>query len=426
MKNRLLTLSCWLFICSSLQAQTILHCGTIIDGQSNDITKSASIIVEGDAIVAIERGYVVGNSGDQVIDLKSSTVMPGLMDMHVHITSEVSPTRFADRFRLDPVDHAFESVRYAERTLMAGFTTVRDLGSAFDLAISMRDAINKGYLTGPRIITSGKSLATTGGHADPTNGTNASLVGDPGPKEGVVNSAEDARKAVRQRYKSGADLIKITATGGVLSEASNGSNAQFTEQEIRAIIETARDYDFKVAAHAHGQEGMKRAVIAGITSIEHGTFMDDEVMRLMKKHGTVFVPTILAGKFVAEKAEEDGYFSELIRPKAREIGPQIQDTFAAAYRSGVKIAFGTDTGVSPHGDNWKEFVYMVEAGMPPMEAIQSATMAGAELIGMADKLGSLEVGKIADIVAVGADPLQDISVMEDISFVMKAGKIYKQ
>ena len=354
------------------------------------------------------------------------TCMPGLIDMHVHITSELSPTRFVDRFRLEPADYAFTSVGYANKTLMAGFTTVRDLGSAHNLAISLRNAINRGDIVGPRIYAAGKSLATTGGRADPTNGVNAALRGDPGPAEGVVNSIEDAKKAVRQRYKEGADLIKITATGGVLSQAKSGQNAQFTEKEVKAIIDTARDYGFKVAAHAHGAEGMKRAVRAGIDSIEHGTYMDKETMRLMKKYDTYYVPTIIAGKFVAEKAEIDGYFSELVRPKARAIGPLIQNTFAEAYKAGVKIAFGTDCGVCAHGDNWKEFVYMVEAGMPAMEAIQSATFEAATLLGEIDALGSLEPGKIADLVAVEGDPLEDINAMSKVSFVMKAGEVYKQ
>ncbi|MCB1645097.1 MAG: amidohydrolase family protein [Pseudomonadales bacterium] len=409
----------------SAGAATQIQCERLIDGVSDNVLGPHTISVMDNRITGVSKGIINGDAGDRIVNLSGKTCMPGLMDMHVHITSEVSPTRFAERFRLDPQDQALASVPYALRTLMAGFTTVRDLGSSNNLAISLRNAVNQGSVKGPRIYTAGKSLATTGGHADPTNGVNSELRGDPGPKDGVVNSVEDARKAVRQRYKEGADLIKITATGGVLSQASNGQNAQFTEEELRAIVSIARDYNFKVAAHAHGAEGMKRAIRAGIDSVEHGTFMDDEAMKLMKKHGTTYVPTIIAGKFVAEKASIDGYFSELVRPKAREIGPQIQDTFARAYRSGVKIAFGTDTGVSAHGDNWKEFVYMVEAGMPAMEAIQSATVGGAELLGVSDKLGSLEAGKLADIVAVNGNPVEDISMMGQMKFVMKDGVIYR-
>jgi imidazolonepropionase-like amidohydrolase len=309
---------------------------------------------------------------------------------------------------------------------MAGFTTVRDLGSSHNLSISMRNAVNRGELKGHRIFTAGKSLASTGGHADPTNGRNSSLRGDPGPAMGVVNSVEDAKKAVRQRYKEGADLIKITATGGVLSQASSSQNPQFTDEELEAIIAIAKDYNYKVAAHAHGKEGMDRAIRAGIDSIEHGTYMDMETMRLMKRMGTTYVPTISAGKFVADKAEIDGYFSELVRPKARAIGPLIQNTFAEAYGMGVKIAFGTDCGVCPHGENAKEFVYMVQAGMPAAEAIMSANIAAAELLGKADQLGSIEPGKLADVIAVPGNPTTDIERMLDVTFVMKDGIVYKR
>jgi imidazolonepropionase-like amidohydrolase len=250
-------------------------------------------------------------------------------------------------------------------------------------------------------------------------------MGDPGPESGVVNSVGDARKAVRQRYKDGADFIKITATGGVLSLAKNGQNPQFTQEELEAIIQTASDYGFHVAAHAHGAEGMKRAVIAGVRSIEHGTFMNEEIMSLMKERGTYFVPTISAGKFVALKSEEDGYFPAVVRPKAAEVGPQIAGTFARAYQQGVKIAFGTDAGVSPHGSNATEFVYMVEGGMKEMEAIQSATMTAARLLGIEGSLGSVSEGKLADIIAVNGNPLEDISLLSRVSFVMKDGQIYR-
>ncbi|HIG43985.1 MAG TPA: amidohydrolase family protein [Gammaproteobacteria bacterium] len=412
-----------LLIPSAALAETILHCERLIDGSSDMVHERQSIRIEGTRITSIENGFV---EADLVIDIGDATCMPGLMDMHVHITSELNPKRFENKFKLDPQDSAFASVRYANATLMAGFTTVRDLGSANNLSISMRKAINQGYIVGPRIYTAGTSLATTGGHADPTNGVNSKFRGDPGPKDGVINSVEDARKAVRQRYKEGADLIKITATGGVLSQASSGQNAQFTEEELRAIISIAKDYNFKVAAHAHGTEGMQRAIRAGIDSIEHGTYMDRPTMKLMKKHGTTFVPTIMAGKFVAEKSKIDGYFSDVVRPKAAKIGPLIQNTFAEAYEMGVKIAFGTDTGVSAHGDNWKEFVFMVEAGMPAMEAIQSATSHGAMLLGIEDSLGTLETGKIADIIAVKGDPLADINQMQFVEFVMKEGVVYKR
>lgn len=406
------------------EAATVIHCQRLVDGITDNLLSDQSIRIEGNKIVAVESGFT-GSDTDRIIEPGDATCMPGLMDMHVHITSQLNPKRFENQFRLDPADYAFRSIPYARRTLMAGFTTVRDLGSSDNLAISLRDAIDGGHVVGPRIHAAGKSLATTGGHADPTNGRNAELMGDPGPKEGVVNSVEDAKKAVRQRYKEGADLIKITSTGGVLSQARSGDNPQFTDKELEAIMGISKDYGYKVAAHAHGAAGMKRAIRAGITSIEHGTFMDDEAMALMIEHDTIYVPTIIAGKFVAEKANEEGYFSEVVRPKAREIGPLIQETFAKAYKAGVKIAFGTDSGVSPHGDNWKEFTYMVEAGMPAMEAIQSATSAAAQLLGVEDQLGSLEAGKLADVIAVRGNPLANIDNMEHVVLVMKDGKIYE-
>lgn len=402
--------------------RTVLHCGKLIDVKDKKVLENVSVIVEGNKITEIRNGFVT--EGAKVIDLKGKYVMPGLMDMHVHMESETKKGAVADRFTMNLQDIAFESIKYADATLMAGFTTVRDLGGS-GVNVSLRNAIHKGIVVGPRIFTAGKSIATTGGHADPTNGYRKNLMGDPGPGEGVINGVDDARKSVRQRYKDGSDLIKITATGGVLSQAKDASGAQFTEEEIKTIVETAKDYGFKVAAHAHGAEGMKRAIRAGVTSIEHGTFMDDEAIALFKKHGTWFVPTIIAGKSTADSAKNPGYYSDIVTPKALAVGPKIQATFTRAYKAGVKIAFGTDAGVFMHGKNGKEFFYMVEGGMPAMEAIRSATVSAAELLGMSDALGTIERGKIADIIAVDDDPLKDISVMEKVTFVMKDGVVYK-
>lgn len=399
-----------------------LHCGSLIDTQAGKVLGEHFIQITGNKISEVTTEKPKTNS---LLDLSNKTCLPGLMDMHVHLDGEMSPTAYVEGFTLNPADLAYHAQEYGMRTLLAGFTTVRNPGDSYNVTISLRNAINQGWVDGPRIYSAGKSLASTGGHADPTNGVNAKLMGDPGPKEGVVNSLEDAKKAVRQRYKEGADFIKVTATGGVLSLAKSGQNPQFTVEELKSIIDTAKDYGMHVAAHAHGKEGMLRAIEAGITSIEHGTYMDKEVMRAMKKNGTYYVPTVIAGKFVAEKAEIDGFFPEIVRPKARAVGPLIQNTFGEAYDYGVKIAFGTDSGVSAHGDNGKEFEYMVEAGMPAMAAIQSATVTSAELLGN-NQIGVIAKGTLADIIAVDGNPAEDVKLLQNVSFVMKDGKIYKQ
>jgi imidazolonepropionase-like amidohydrolase len=407
------------------QQRTVIHAGGLIDGESNARRTRVTIIVQNDRITAIQDGFTQPGANDRLIDLSTKTVLPGLIDLHVHLESETSPSSYIDRFTLNEADIAFRASSFARRTLLAGFTTVRDLGGS-GVNISLRNAIRGGLVEGPRIISVGKSLATTGGHADPTNGWRRDIMGDPGPREGVVNGEADARQAVRQRYKDGADHIKITATGGVLSLAASGQNPQFMIDELEAIVETARDYGMHVAAHAHGKEGMLRAVNAGVLTIEHGTYMDEEVMRAMVARGTYYVPTISAGKWVAEKAEVEGYYPAVVRPKAREIGPLIQNTFAVAYRFGVKIAFGTDAGVFPHGINGREFEYMVQAGMPAIEAIRSATVVAATVLGLDGEIGSVAVGKRADIVAVNDDPLQNIATMAAVIFVMRDGVVYKQ
>lgn len=403
--------------------KTIIHCGKLIDVKTKTVLVEQSIIVVGNKITDVVKGYVNASANDKIIDLKNNTVMPGLMDMHVHLEGETSPNQYLDEFTKNDADNAFNSVVYSKKTLLAGFTTVRDLGGS-GVNISLRNAINKGTIMGPRIFTAGKAIGTTGGHADPTNGYRKDLMGDPGPNEGVINGIDDAKKAVRQRYKDGSDLIKITASGGVLSVAKNGQNPQFTEEEIKAIVETAKDYGFKVAAHSHGADAMKRAIKMGVSSIEHGTYMDDEAIALFKQYGTYYVPTITAGKAVGDSAKKTGYYPELVTPKALAVGPLIQSTFAKAYKAGVKIAFGTDAGVYAHGKNWLEFLYMSEVGMPVIETIQSATLNAADLLGVSDILGTIEKGKLADIVAVEGDPTTDVTVMSKVVFVMKDGKVY--
>ncbi|MDX1751940.1 MAG: amidohydrolase family protein [Salinimicrobium sediminis] len=421
-----LTAICLIFTFTAAAQDIYIQSGNLIDTKSGKVLGNHTIIVSGNKIKSVEKGFVQpAKTSDSLIDLRDMYVLPGLTDMHVHLESETNPSKYLERFTNNEADDAFNSVGFAETTLLAGFTTVRDLGGS-GVNIALRNAINKGKVKGPRIFTSGKSLATTGGHADPSNGMNRELAGDPGPKEGVVNSVEDAKKAVRQRYKNGADLIKITATGGVLSVAKSSSNPQFTLEEIKAIVDMAKDYDFHVAAHAHGDEGMQRAIKGGVTTIEHGTLMSEATMDLMKQHGTYLVPTITAGKEVTEKSEIKNYYPELVVPKAREIGPKIQNTFGKAYKRGVKIAFGTDAGVFEHGKNAKEFGYMVEAGMPAMEAIQSATVVPAEILKMENELGQIAPGFFADIIAVKEDPSRNIKTLEEVEFVMKEGKVYKK
>lgn len=405
-------------------AETLIHAGWLIDGRRDTVRERMTVVIDGRRITNVADGYLEPKDGDELISLTDHTLMPGLMDMHTHLTSQHSAKVYSEKFFMSEADYALRSTVYARRTLMAGFTTVRDVGDNGVNTVALRNAIDKGWVVGPRIYTSGKSLATTGGHADPSNGLRGRFQRDLGPEEGVINSADDARKAVRQRYKDGAQLIKLTATGGVLSLAASGENPQFTLEELRAVVQAAKDYNMTVAVHAHGAEGMKRAVLAGVTSIEHGTFMTDEIMELMKERGTFLVPTILAGVWVGEKAKEEGYFPEVVRPKAAAIGPVIRNTFARAHAAGVKIAFGTDSGVSPHGENAKEFELMVAGGMSPMKAIQAATLRAAELIRIDDQLGTVEEGKIADLVAVKGDPLKDIRRMSHVVFVMKEGVVY--
>ncbi len=407
---------------SAAGEMTVLNCARLIDTATGEIRENQQIIVENDRVRDIGP-WRPSRQGSDTIAL--DTCLPGLMDMHVHLRHENTRDHYIKQFVRNEADSALRAAYFARITLDAGFTTVRDLGDGSFETVALRNAINEGYAVGPRIFAVGKSVATTGGHADPTNGYRRNLMGDPGPAEGVINSPDEAREAVRYRYKVGADAIKITATGGVLSLAKSGQNPQFTQEELNALVETASEYGMHVAAHAHGTEGMRRAVLAGVRSIEHGTFMDESVMSLMIDKDTFWVPTLLAGKFVGEKAQEEGYFPDVVRPKAAAIGPKINETFEQAYKAGVKIAFGTDSGVSPHGDNAQEFELMVKLGMAPMEAIQAATITAAELLEASHELGRIAPGYYADIVALDGNPLDDISLLQDIGFVMKGGVVYK-
>ena len=404
----------------------VLHCGHLFDSTSGTLKGETSVTVQGERITAVQPGRAPVPPGAVSVELGGATCLPGLIDSHVHLTSQFSATSYSDQFRMNPADYAIRGTAYARRTLLAGFTTVRNLGDSANESIALRNAIKAGIVDGPRILTAGKAIGSTGGHADGSDGYRADLMGDPGPADGIINSPEDAWKAIRQHYKDGVDLIKIMPSGGVLDESASADNAQLTEEELRALVTAAKDYGYPVAAHAHGTEAIRRAVLAGVDSIEHGTYMDDADMKLMKQRGTWYVPTIIAGDYVAQKAKIPGFYPPQVAAKAAQVGPLIMATAGRAYRAGVPIAFGTDAGVYPHGDNAHEFELMVQAGMPAAFALQTATRNASKLLRMDKDIGSIEVGKFADIVAVPGDPTADIALMKQVDFVMKSGQVYKQ
>ena len=406
-------------------APTVLHCAHMLDPAAGKLLGESTVVVRDGRIEAVHAG-TESPQGARIIELGDQTCLPGLIDAHTHLTSETSPTGYTDQFRWNTADYALRTTVYARRTQLAGFTTVRNLGDNANESIALRNAIDAGVVPGPRIFTAGVAIGSTGGHADPTDGYRQDLAGNPGPKDGIIDSPADAWKAVRQHYKEGVDLIKIMPSGGVLDESASADNPQMTLEEIKAVVAAAHDYGFTVAAHAHGAEAIRRAVLGGVDSIEHGTFMDDADMKLMKEHGTWYVPTIIAGKYVEQMAAKPGYYPPQVARKAKEVGPIIQATAGRAYRAGVKIAFGTDASVYPHGQNAKEFEYMVQAGMPPMYVIQAATTHAAELLHKPDELGQVQPGRRADVIAVPGNPREDITALQRVSFVMKDGTVYKQ
>ena len=404
---------------------TAIHCGHLLDVLAGQMLGPTTVIVEGKRVREVAAGSKTP-AGATEIDLSGQTCLPGLIDSHTHLSSEGSPTQYVDVFHWNLADYVVRSTIYARRTLLAGFTTVRNLGDEQNETVALRNAINAGLLAGPRIYTAGVAIGSTGGHADPTDGYRDDLAGDPGPDSGIINSVEDAAKAVRLHYKRGDDVIKIMPSGGVLDQSASGDNSQLTLEEIKAVVATAHDYGFTVAAHAHGAESIRRAVVGGVDSIEHGTYMDDQDMKLMKERGTWYVPTIIAGDFVAHKAAIPGYFPPQVAAKAAAIGPLILGTAGRAYKAGVKIAFGTDAGVYPHGENAHEFELMVQAGMPPLYAIQAATVHASQLLKHDKDLGSVTAGKFADVVAVTGNPLDNIGLLKQMNFVMKEGVVYKR
>ncbi len=349
--------------------KTYIQCGKLIDGVSNTARAQVTLIIEGKPIIYIQKGFITCGTKDKVISLQNKTVMPGLIDCHVNLESQGSKNALLEGFTLSDADIAYQAAVCTKRTLMAGFTTVRDLGGN-GVNISLKKAVQKGLVDGPRIIKAGRAISASGDHMDISVGFRDDAFNHKmKPDDGIADERDELIKAVRLQFKRGSDLIKIASTGGILDLSEDGAGAQFSIDEIKAVVETAKDYGLKVACHAHGAEGIRRAILGGVISIEHGTFMNDEDMQLAKKYGTYYVPTIIAGKSVSDSAKINGYFPPAIARKALEVGPQVQQTFAKAYKAGVKIAFGTDAGVYAHGKNYIEFQYMVEAGLALMEAI---------------------------------------------------------
>jgi imidazolonepropionase-like amidohydrolase len=403
---------------------TIVHAGTLLAVPGDAPKTRQTITIEGNRITAIDDGFVdPASMTGQVtfIDLADKFVLPGLMDMHVHLLSELGPNSRTEALQVTTSMQALKGALHAKRTLHAGFTTVRDLGGKPEAIYALRDAIDQGIVPGPRVLAAGSSIAATGGHGD-VDGVKAELLTLWTP-DTICDGPYDCRHATRYAIKYGADWIKITATGGVLSDTATGTDQQMTDDELREIMETAHSLGVKVAAHAHGTNGINAALRAGVDSIDHGTFLDDESIKLFKRTGAYLVPTLLPGHKVPATMEGNPFFTEAIKAKARSASAGSKASFRKAYEGGVRIAFGTDSGVTRHGANAEEFAVMVAAGMSEMDAIQSATVAAAQLIEMSDELGTIEPGKLADMIAVDSSPLDDISVLENVSAVIKDGKL---
>lgn len=414
------------FLPFAISAQTTyVHCGRLLTMTQAEAQEKMTIVVQADTVARIEKGFLPAPAGVELIDLRDLSVLPGLIDCHVHLEFEQSRQSYGEKYVLNDADIAFRSAVYARRTLEAGFTTVRDLGGT-GVNVSLRNAVNAGLTPGPRILTARRALSITGGHGDPTNGSRTDLFDPPGPEMGVADAPAECRKAVREQFQGGADCIKVCATGGVLSLARDGRLPHYAEDELNTIVRTARDLGLDVAAHAHGDEGIRRAVEAGVVSIEHGTFMSEATMALMAQRGTWYVPTLTAGWAVNDSAQRaPNFFPDLVRRKALGIGAGIQATTGKAFKKGVKIAFGTDAGVFPHGKNALEFNYLAAAGLPNLDILRAATVNAAELLHLSGRAGTIAPGAWADLVAVTGDPLRDIGAMQQIRFVMKGGKVVR-
>lgn len=403
----------------------VIHAGQLLATPGEAPKSEQTIVVEGGRVVSVHNGYRAASefgADAELIDLKDQFVMPGMMDMHIHIQMELGPQNDSQKLRMSAADIGMQSVGFARKLLHAGFTTVRDMGNEFTHINALRDGVEKGWIEGPRVIA-GRMVAATGGHGD-IDGMRHDLL-EKYTSSTMCNGADDCLRAVREAVKYGADVIKITATGGVLSDTTTGTAQQMTDAEMSTIVDTAHGLGRKVAAHAHAAGGINAALRAGVDSIEHGTYADEESIRLFKESGAFLVPTLLAGDTVVQMAKAGQISSPAISEKALRVGADLVENFGNAYRGGVKIAFGTDSGVSKHGLNAQEAVLMHQAGMSEMDVIKSATVMAAELAGMSDSLGTIASGKHADIIAMDKNPLEDISALTDVSFVMKAGNVYK-
>ena len=432
MKRRLLLACAFLALCKPASAAdiTLIQAGSLLAVPGGPVRHSVTIFVRDGRVGDIRDGFVeAGNAGAgpsdhvRIVDLRQEYVLPGLIDCHVHLTGpQISKDSQLEGVTETDEGALADGVLHAARTLAAGFTTVRDAGGELQAVLALRDGIKDGRIKGPRMVVAGEPLSSTGGHAD-QNGYRPDIFQKPGI--GICDGADECRHAVRYEVKYRVDLIKIMATGGVLDDSAAGTDQQFTDDELRAIVQTAHSLGRKVAAHAHGLRGIRAAVLAGVDSIEHGTYLDDDTARLMKARGTYLVPTLMAGREVTEKAKTPGYFPPAVQVKAQAVGAIMGPHLRRAHDAGVKIAFGTDTAVSPHGLNAQEFALMVKNGLSPMEAIEAATVNAADLLGLHDQAGTVETGKPADLIAVQGDPVQDVTKLEQVAFVMKGGQIYK-
>ncbi|WP_418603471.1 amidohydrolase family protein [Hwangdonia sp.] len=427
-----LTLSLCFSLLTHAQNTTIIHAGTLLANPGSKAETNKSIIVENGIIKNVRDGFIgasdlkLPDSTVSIIDLKNKFVLPGFIDLHTHITQERNPNSNPHEWTtLNDEDFAFRSIPFLNKTLMAGFTTVRNLGADYQLINSIKRSIAKGDIHGPRIIAATGAVSATGGHGD-AHGYRPEILNAFEKRVGVCDGADDCRRAVRELVKQGADVIKITATGGVLSNTAAGVGQQLTDEELVAIVETANGLGRKVAAHAHEANGINAALRAGVNSIEHGSYLNDESVALFNKTGAYLVPTLLAGVSVSEELKVNKNIPPAIADKIRQVGPVVEASFKRALKGNVKIAFGTDSGVSVHGTNAREFELMVKYGMDENEAIKSATITASELLGMSDKLGTISSGKIADIIAVDENPLTNISTLMHVTFVMKDGKVFKQ